>query len=393
MEPVTHLLTGACLARAGCNRKAAYATAAMVIAAELPDIDTVWSLRGPVEGFAHHRGITHTFLGLPFEAAALVGGIFLVHRWRAKRYAARLASFQGDGQTAIRPLNRAPVRWSALYGFVLLALLSHLLLDYTNNYGVRPLFPFLGHWFAGSFVFIFDPLIFGLLVAGLVLPYLFGLVSSEVGARQQAFRGRGLAIAALLCVSAIWGLRWFEHGKALEIAMSQSYGYAPATPGVADASAESGDTSKPLEEKPVVYLQPQAALANPDPLNPFHWSVVIDFGVLYQLAEVDTRREIVTPAQTTYPKPSCAPAVPTAMATKLGKAYMDWSPMPIVTMDRSGGDDAVPPSGTVVLFRDPRFMGGIDWLHMGGRTPLRGTVTLDAQGRVVEQAMDGRVER
>ena len=45
MEPVTHLLTGACLARTGFHRRVAYATAAMTVAAEFPDIDTVWSLR------------------------------------------------------------------------------------------------------------------------------------------------------------------------------------------------------------------------------------------------------------------------------------------------------------------------------------------------------------
>ena len=56
MEPVTHILTGAVLARAGLNRKAAYMTVAMAIAAEFPDIDTVWSALGPVTGFEHHRG-------------------------------------------------------------------------------------------------------------------------------------------------------------------------------------------------------------------------------------------------------------------------------------------------------------------------------------------------
>ena len=34
MEPITHLMTGAVLARTGFNRKAAYATLAMTIAAE-----------------------------------------------------------------------------------------------------------------------------------------------------------------------------------------------------------------------------------------------------------------------------------------------------------------------------------------------------------------------
>jgi inner membrane protein len=82
MEPVTHVLTGICLARAGANRKARYATAVMALAAEFPDIDTVWSLRGPVEGFVHHRGITHTFVGVPFEAALIVAGAWLWHRSR-----------------------------------------------------------------------------------------------------------------------------------------------------------------------------------------------------------------------------------------------------------------------------------------------------------------------
>ena len=67
MEPVTHLMTGACLARAGFNRKAAYATVAMTLAAELPDLDTLWSFDGPIAGFQHHRGITHTLVGVPFE--------------------------------------------------------------------------------------------------------------------------------------------------------------------------------------------------------------------------------------------------------------------------------------------------------------------------------------
>ncbi|MDP9038654.1 MAG: metal-dependent hydrolase, partial [Acidobacteriota bacterium] len=79
MEPVTHLLTGACLARAGFNRRAAYATLAMTLAAEMPDLDVLWGVRGPVAAFEHHRGITHTLLGLPFEAAVLVGAVWGAH--------------------------------------------------------------------------------------------------------------------------------------------------------------------------------------------------------------------------------------------------------------------------------------------------------------------------
>ncbi len=85
MEPVTHFLTGACLGRSGFNRKTAYATLAMTLAAEAPDLDVLWGLRGPVAGFQHHRGITHTFLGAPFVALAVTGVVWLWHRSRRRK--------------------------------------------------------------------------------------------------------------------------------------------------------------------------------------------------------------------------------------------------------------------------------------------------------------------
>jgi len=47
LEPLTHFLTGACLARAGFNRKTALATATMTLAAEAPDLDVAlaWARR------------------------------------------------------------------------------------------------------------------------------------------------------------------------------------------------------------------------------------------------------------------------------------------------------------------------------------------------------------
>src|SRR3569623_1233164 len=65
MEPISHFLTGACIGRAGLNRKTAYATLAAVLAAEAADLDVVWGFAGPVEGLKHHRGITHTFIAAP----------------------------------------------------------------------------------------------------------------------------------------------------------------------------------------------------------------------------------------------------------------------------------------------------------------------------------------
>jgi inner membrane protein len=397
---VTHILTGVCLARSGFNRKAAYATLAMAVAAEFPDIDTLWSLRGPVEGFQHHRGITHTFLGLPLEAAFLVAVVYGVHRVRERR--------QGLGNTeqGLGASRKAPVRWGWLYGGVLLALLSHLLLDYTNNYGLRPFFPFDKHWYAASIVFIVDPVMLALMAVALVAPWLFGLVGAEVGARRPPFRGRGWAIAALLGIVGWWGLRWVEHGKAVEVGMAETFtqpgavvyapGYVPG--GVAPGNGIPTEDGVAMgTELPPVYLPAQRALASPDPLNPFHWSVAMDFGRVYQIAEVDSRSGVSTRGSTTYDKPSGRLMVRLAEGSPLGRAYLDWSPMPIVQEDPTHQGlfaamaDAPPrPGETVVTFRDPRFMGG--WLREPTRSALEGTVTLDAQGRVVRQTLDGREE-
>ena len=381
MEPVTHILTGACLSRTGLNRRAAYATLAMAVAAEFPDIDTLWSIRGPVASFQHHRGITHTFLGIPFEAAIVVAAIYGLHRWRNRKAPTKTA---------------APVRWGLLYAFTLLALLSHLFLDFTNNYGIRPFFPFNPHWYAASIIFIFDPLIFALLLAALVLPPLFRLVSSEVGARRQPFAARGWAIAAFLAIIALWTLRETQHNQAVQLAMAQSI---PA-PQAALPSTQplSPDSLAPSDPTPI-YLQAQRALANPDPLSPFRWYTVTDFGPLYQLGQADTRTSTLTPNQVTQPKLNPSPAFLAAESSPLGRAYLDWSSMPFITItqasDAAGLDDlgdTLAPGHTIVQFADPRFMGNALLLPTSGRTPLTGKVELDANGRIVMQSMDGRVQ-
>src|SRR5580700_2969211 len=91
MEPITHFLTGACIGRAGLNRKTAYATLAAVLAAEAADMDILWSLRGPVEELKHHRGITHTFVGAPLVAGVVVGIVALLHFWQERWRKRKLA--------------------------------------------------------------------------------------------------------------------------------------------------------------------------------------------------------------------------------------------------------------------------------------------------------------
>jgi len=400
MEPVTHVLTGACLARAGFNRRAGYATLAMAIAAELPDIDSLWAFRGPIEALQHHRGITHTFLGVPFEAAFVVLVVYGVHRWRMERHAKRVKPAPvGDHIPVERPLTAAPVRWGLLYCFSIVALLSHLLLDYTNNYGLRPFYPFNPHWYAASIVFIFDPLIFVLLLMGLVVPALFRLVGAEVGSRRQPFTATGWPRAALFLILVWWGVRWIEHDRAIQLATAQNLAAPP--PSENGASSGAGDAASQQANVQTVprYLTAEGALASPDVLSIFRWYTVTDFGALYQLERVDTREQTIEATEGTYEKPDRTAAVIAAENSRLGRAYLDWSPMPLLTVDNSRAaveqamaeaDEPGMPGGTVVTFRDPRFLR----LSSGDETsPLSGVVVLDQQNRVVLQSMSGHVER
>ena len=85
------MLTGACLSRAGLNRKTALATLTLTLATESPDIDSVTYFGGGVTGLQHHRGITHSFLGAPFVAAIVVAGVYGIYRLVEARRKARPA--------------------------------------------------------------------------------------------------------------------------------------------------------------------------------------------------------------------------------------------------------------------------------------------------------------
>jgi inner membrane protein len=355
MEPITHFLTGAVIARTGFNRRAAYATFAMVIAAEFPDIDTIGGWFGPLTGFQHHRGITHTFTALPVEAALITAYFYFTHKIRKRSAKAQ----------------KAPHNWAWLYGGVLVALLSHLLLDWTNNYGIRLFFPFNPRWYAGSFVFIFEPVMFLLLLGALILPSLFALINSEVGARRKPFIGCAWAIAALVGIAALYILRFNQHTSAIQIARIN----APA-----DATR---------------------IFASPYPVNPFRWAAVADSPASLQLLTIDSRTGLAEPsipADTLY-KPAETPALEAAKQTRLGRVYLDWSSFPVISESADNSDPNHPL--TRITFSDARFMYDTILFHggpdAGSAPPLSGSVLLNMSApppdRVVETRMGDRIQR
>lgn len=341
MEPITHFLCGACLSRAGFRRRTALATVTMVLAAEAPDIDMLWYFKGSAVGFAHHRGFTHTVFGIPFVAAAVILLVFVVNklyrRWRPLKPLPEFA-----------PPRLVP-RWGVLFGLACIAGYSHILLDFTNSYGVRPFWPLWNHWVAWDIVSIIEPLLYVFMIGGLVLPSLFGLVNQEIGAKGRGLRGRGGAITALVLVALTWGIRDYEHRRALDAMNAVLY---------------KGKVASRLG-------------AFPYELTPFRWMGVAEIPNGYQAFIVNSAEPEVDPddRMESYYKAKDSDVIRAAKASYLGGAFLDWARFPTIEVEKR-----TDPTRYVVSFQDIRYA----YPERRG-VPLSCYVILDESLRTVEE--------
>jgi inner membrane protein len=151
VDPVTHTLTGAALARAGLDRRTPLALPTLVIAANLPDLDVIAYAWGETSALTLRRGWTHGVLAVAVLPVLLTAMMLAWDRWvRRERAPDRRAS--------------AP----ALLALSAIGVLSHPLLDLLNVYGIRLLMPFSDRWFYGDVLFIVDPWLWLALGAGVI---------------------------------------------------------------------------------------------------------------------------------------------------------------------------------------------------------------------------------
>jgi inner membrane protein len=204
MDGLTHSLVGLASAKAGLKRLSPYTTAACILSANAPDIDVVsfffggrWTL------LHHHRGITHSIIG------TLVLGLLIP------------SVLYGIERAIAKWRKRPPrIQYRGLMLASLIAAATHPLMDWTNNYGVRPLLPWDGRWFYGDLVFIVDPyLLLVLGGAGFLLTSnrrwkivgwsLLAVAVTIVVLRvapQRSADGDGLAVARTIWITGLLGL-------------------------------------------------------------------------------------------------------------------------------------------------------------------------------------------
>ncbi len=179
MDPVTHVAAGVVISQLMPGPSRGWSALAGVVFGLLPDIDYFLIFADRLAFIRHHRGFTHSLVALPLFAllGASLGRALGGPRW-------------------FRPLF--------FLGCAVLA--SHLLLDLATSYGTQIFFPFSRKRFTLDWLFIIDPYLTALLLAGVVT----ALWSATWGRKAGACFLAAAGVYFLLC--------GFYHQQALGLA-------------------------------------------------------------------------------------------------------------------------------------------------------------------------------
>jgi inner membrane protein len=151
VDPICHTLTGAALGFTGLEKRARFGRATLIIGANLPDLDAVTYLIDGMESLAIRRGVTHgipALMALPLLLAMVMKGLAAL---------------------STGPPAKQDATFRQLWLLAAISMATHPVLDFLNNYGMRWLMPFVDRWVYGDTLYIIDPILWGILLTGVVL--------------------------------------------------------------------------------------------------------------------------------------------------------------------------------------------------------------------------------
>ena len=288
MDNLTHTLTGLMLSRAGLNRLTPRASLLLMLAANGPDMDVVSWLAGHARYLDLHRAHTHAWLFAPLVAVLPV----LLARWSLSwpLWAQRLVGGVEPG---------AVWSWWKAWAVSILGVASHLLLDWTNCYGIRFGLPFESSWHRLDLLFVVDPWVLMLLLFVVLGPLLSRLVSLEMGAKRTT--GRGAAWFALVMLTGYIGARYLLHERAIEVLSARIYD----------------------------NQNPRRVAAFPVLGNPLRWRAVAELSNGYWVSEIDLKDEF-NPAEGRVFYQADAPApIEAAKRTEDFQAFVRFNQFPL----------------------------------------------------------------
>jgi len=276
MDPLTHTATGLFLSRIGLRKWSPLATPILLLAANAPDIDIVTLTGGSLDYLHFHRHLTHSLVAIPAMAILPV--------------------------LLVRLIARKPVRWLGAFAAAAIAVLTHLLLDLTNIYGIRLLLPFSPRWFRLDLTGVIDVWIWAVLLLAVAAPFIAKLVGSEIGgAHKQHRHGRGFAWFALAFLLLYNCGRAVLHSRAVAVVESRIY-----------------------QDEP-----PGRVMVAPDGIDPWNWKGVVETGDFYAVAPLRLGREFDPARAAIFHKPDPDPAIDAARQSPAVARFLEFSQFPL----------------------------------------------------------------
>jgi inner membrane protein len=277
MDPLTHTATGLFLSRVGLGRWTPRALPILLLAANAPDIDVLSAAGGSLNYLHYHRHLTHSLVAMPVMALAAV--------------------------LVVRVASRKPVHWLGAFFAALVAVASHLLLDFTNSYGIRLWLPFSGEWLRLDLTSVIDIWIWGALLLGIAGPFVAGLVGAEVssGTVRDKNHGCGFAIFALAFLLLYNCGRGVLHTRAVAALDSRLYG-----------------ESIPLR-----------VAAMPYPANPWRWRGLVETSDFYEVEDLNLAGEFDPTRGMVFYKPDPNPALEVARRTVTIQEFLRFAQFPL----------------------------------------------------------------
>jgi inner membrane protein len=353
MDPVAHSFTGAALAAAGLRRATPLATTALLIGANLPDVDVFSGMFGAYAPIAFRRGWTHGLLAIAVWPFVLAGALLAWDRYVRRK----------------RDPHAPPARFGPLLAVAALAVATHPALDWLNNYGLRWLMPFDGRWFYGEAVFIIDPWLWLTLGGAAFLTFsrsrlarvrwaVFFVLASGLVFLNIALVPIVSAILWTIGVATLVALRWrladpapraLERAAQIGIALASLY----IVTLVAASAAARSDVRATAAAR---GLSVEAVALAPSPANPFRSDVVVMTRDEYYTGRFDwlaSPRLALDAERVPRPRGAIYDAAARAPAAR---RYLVWARFPAIEVE------PVSNGGALVRFFDVRYraMGRIE---------------------------------
>lgn len=345
MDNLTHTLVGAALAETGLKRATPLATSTLLIAVNFPDIDIIATAWGPLAYLEHHRGITHSLIGILLLSVLLATSVYGLSRWLRFR----------TGQ------QRA--RFIPLLALSLLGVSTHPLLDYTNPYGLRPFLPWSNRWYYGDIAFVVDPWVWAglggavFIVTATTLQRVIGWITGfAVLTALLLFAGLGLAIAVVwvamvaLAVVIPFTLKLTEEQKrklslGALIAISLYLGSLALLHHLALEKAIALAPSLTASEAPL------RVSAMPMPARAWLWRVAIETNSAFHFTNLHLLRESLSPVERYSRERGDPTLIEAARKTATAQSFLRFARFPVIEVIQSGPQPEV-------SIRDTRFPDG-----------------------------------